>query len=105
MLILDVGTNVYLIGNCRCLRDHTNEVFLRDSTSRIELTGWEKVCPVLGCLIWSNFNFFFAVHAFLRYISDLTSIVQLLSILLCSMQLAAGTSHIPFEQELQGPSK
>lgn len=49
MLILDVGTNVYLIGNCRCLRDHTNEVFLRDSTSRIELTGWEKVCPVLGC--------------------------------------------------------
>ena len=49
MLILDVGTNVYLIGNCRCLRDHTNEVFLRDSTSMIELTGWEKVCPVLGC--------------------------------------------------------
>ena len=49
ILISDVRINVYLIGNCRCLRTTPATVFLRDSTGRFELNVWEKLCPVFGC--------------------------------------------------------
>jgi len=86
ILISDVRTNVYLIGNCRCLRTKPATVFLRDSTGRFELNDWEKVCPVLRCfdqiliapllfthLLCSIISIVVApCKGFLRCVSDLT---------------------------------
>ena len=85
MLISDVRINVYLIGNCRCLRTTPATVFLRDSTGRFELNDWEKVCP-LRCFDQILIAPFLFTHllcsiisivvapckGFLRCVSDLT---------------------------------